>query len=153
LGAAPASGYGFDLLLGQYPTPALPGAAQPVGPSPDILAAGSFLNPSNYRVPAPDQVSPYPLQEGVPPGPFARIDGLKGLHAMVHGALGRMPAGDLSEPLPGTAPPAGTAIPVGPEGNLADPSAPILPYAPPPPASDPAAPVPGVPVPSPPPAG
>jgi len=132
LGALPASGYGMDLLLGQYPAPGLPGAAPAAGPSPEVLGAGQFLIPSNYRVPTPDQLSPYPLPAGVP-GPFARVDGLKGLHAIVHGALGRMPIGELSDPLPGTAPPPGTNIPVGPVQNLPDPDVSVVPAYPGPP--------------------
>ena len=133
----PMSGSGMELFLGQTAVPSLPGApAAP--PSVDILNSGQFLNPTNYRVPSPenspDQVSPYPLPVGEP-GPFARVDGLKGLHAMVHGALGPMPAEQLSEPLPGTAPPPGTNIPVGPMQNLPDPAvaeaaAPVGPDAP-----------------------
>ena len=90
-----------------------------------ILDESQFLNPLNYRVPTPDQAteygSPYQLAPGVP-GPFARVDGLKGQHAIVHGALGRMPIGELSQPLDGTAPPPGTAIPAGPMQNLPDPA-------------------------------
>jgi hypothetical protein len=120
LGAV-TGGSPLDLILGQYPVPSAPGGQPAAPPSADLLNAGQFLNPTNYRVPPPDQVSPYPLAQGEP-GPFARVDGLKGLHAIVHGALGRMPADQLSEPLPGTAPPPGTNIPAGPVQNLPDPA-------------------------------
>ena len=107
-----------QLVLGQR----MPGPGDPAVPNTDLLSAGQFLNPTRYRVPGSDAENQYQLPSGVP-GPFARVDGLKGLHAMLHGAMGRMPAPQLSEPLPGTAPPPGTNIPVGPVGNLADPGA------------------------------
>ncbi len=119
------SGGGSDLLLSQYPVPSV-GGVPAAPPSMDVLRDGQFLTPQNYRVPSPEnspgQLSPYPLPVGEP-GPFARVDAWKGLHAMLHGALGRMPAGQLSQPLPGTAPPPGTNIPVGPMENLPDPAA------------------------------
>ena len=119
---------GQELVLGQTPVPAVPGSQAAAPPSQDVLNGSQFLVPHNYRVPPPDQESPYPLAQGTP-GPFARVDGLKGMHAMVHGALGRMPHAQLSEPLPGTAPPPGTALPPGPMDNLPDPA--LLPPPPP----------------------
>ncbi|MGY4712520.1 hypothetical protein ACXDF8_23670 [Mycolicibacterium sp. CBM1] len=135
---------GQQLLLGQTPTPAVAGTAPASPPSVDILDGAQMLMPQNYRVPTPDQTSPYQLAPGVP-GPFARVDAYKGVHAMLHGALGRMPADQLGQPLPGTAPPPGTNIPAGPEQFLPDsppPPDPALPAAsadpallpPPPPA-------------------
>ncbi len=121
---------GPELLLGQSPVPALPGTTTPAAlPSADVFNAAQLLAPQNYRVPGPDAVSPYPLAQGVP-GPFARVNEWQGLHAMVHGALGRMPADQLGQPLPGTAPPPGVNIPAGPEQFLPDPAE----AAPPPPA-------------------
>lgn len=132
------SGLGPELMLGQSPVPALPGTTTPAAlPSADVLNAAQLLAPQNYRVPSADQTSPYILEQGVPPGPFARINEWKGVHAMVHGALGRMPADQLGQPLPGTAPPPGVNIPAGPEQFLPDPAegAPPAPGAPvPPPA-------------------
>ena len=107
----------YEMFLAQAPSTAI-GADPNVNP----LAQSQYFNPKAYRVPGNEAENQYGLQPGVD-GPFARVDGLKGTHAMLHGALGRMPAGQLSEPLPGTAPPAGTNIPVGPVGNLADPEA------------------------------
>jgi hypothetical protein len=124
LATVPAGGYGMDLTLGQYAVPALPGQPAAAGYTPDVLNAANFLLPQNYRVPGEDQTSPYELQEGVPPGPFARIDALKGAHAVIHGALGRMPIEDLSQPLPGTAPQPGMTLPPGPEQNLPIPALP-----------------------------
>ena len=113
-----------------------PGAAA----APDPLAAAGLLMPQNYRMPTGELPSPYVLATGVPPGPFARVDGVKGLRAMIHGALGRMPGVELGQPLPGTAPPPGTAIPLGLVQFLpdpaelvpADPAAPLIPLPVPP---------------------
>jgi|EndMetStandDraft_6_1072998.scaffolds.fasta_scaffold41435_2 hypothetical protein len=151
---------GNQMLLGQAPAPvAAPGGVDPAATPPDVgILDNSGLLPRNYRTlqgaddPTP---SPYDLTTGVAPGPFARVDGLKGVHAMVHGALGRMPADQLGQPLPGTAPAPGITIPAGPMDFLPDPAAPpppggapAVPGAPPAPA-DPALPLP----PPPPPAG
>ena len=147
-----------DFLLGQYQTPSLPGAGPVAAPDVNVLNAGQFLNPLNYRVPTPervpDQVSPYQLAPATDPGPFARVEAMKGQHAILHGALGRMPIGELSQPLPGTAPPVGTVIPAGPVQNLPDvPGAlPGLVLPPPPPEVDPAVP-PAIPQPVVPPVG
>lgn len=93
------------------------GGAPPVNPLADV----SSLMAHNYRMPTGDEASPYVLQTDVPPGPFARVDAFKGLHAMLHGSLGRMPGSELGQPLPGTAPPPGTAIPAGIEQFVAPP--------------------------------
>ncbi len=121
------------LILGQSEFPALPGTASFNPPSADILNAAQLLAPQNYRVPSPDQVSPYPLAPAGQPSPFARINQWQGMHAMLHGALGRMPADQLGQPLPGTAPPPGVNIPAGPEQFLPDPADAVTP--PPPPAA------------------
>lgn len=123
-----------DFLLGQNPVPSVNGAgALPAAQSPDVLASGQFLQPQTYRMPDydPDSVSPYAMTDGVAPGPFARVDAWKGAHALAHGAIGRMPIGDLGAPLPGTAPPPGTNIPVGPVDGLPDPGAPPPGFLPP----------------------
>ncbi len=120
-GVFDALSHPYEMFLAQAPSTAI-GADPNVNP----LAQSQYFNPKAYRVPGNEAENQYGLQPGVD-GPFARVDGLKGTHAMLHGALGRMPAGQLSEPLPGTAPPAGTNIPVGPVGNLADPEAATVP--------------------------
>jgi hypothetical protein len=132
LGAIGGGGGPADYLLGQNPVPQAEGTPTGVPPNGDFLAAGAFLTPQNYRMPDydPESLSPYALTDGVP-GPFARIDAYKGAHAMAHGAIGRMPIGDLGQPLPGTAPPPGTNIPVGPVDGLPDPGAPPPPFLPP----------------------
>lgn len=79
----------------------------------DPLAAVGILYPQYYRMPSGEETSPYVLQTDVPPGPFARVDAFRGVHALIHGGLGRMPRGELSAPLPGTAPPPGTNVPPG----------------------------------------
>jgi hypothetical protein len=55
---------------------------------------------------------------------------MKGAHALWHGAMGKLTPDQLGEPLPGTAPPPGTAIPQGLVDFLPDP-APDLPPEPP----------------------
>jgi hypothetical protein len=129
-----AGGGAQGYLLGQNQAPSVDGAgALPAAQSPNVLDAGQFLAPQNYRMPDydPDSVSPYAMTEGTPPGPFARVDAWKGAHALAHGAIGRMPIDELGQPLPGTAPPPGTNIPVGPVDGLPDPGAPPPPFLPP----------------------
>ena len=104
------------MVFGQSVVPGSPGADQLVPPT--------SLMPQYYRMPTPDMTSPYLLTEDAPAGPFARVDAFKGVHALLHGALGRMPAADLGQPLPGTEPLPGTVIPAGPEQFLPDPAAP-----------------------------
>lgn len=140
---------GNQLLLGQTPVPAVVGTAPAAPPNVGILDGTQLLIPQNYGMPTPDETSPYQLGPGAA-GPFARVNQFKGVHAMLHGALGRMPADQLGQPLPGTAPPPGTNIPAGPEEFLPDPAAlppPGTPDAPPPPA-DPALPLPPPPAPA-----
>lgn len=120
---------GSQLLLGQTPVPALAGTAPAAPPNADILDGTLLLIPQNYGMPTPDQTSPYELGPGAD-GPFARVNQFKGVHAMLHGALGRMPADQLGQPLPGTAPPPGTNIPAGPEQFLPPPPEVVVPPAP-----------------------
>lgn len=129
---------------GWSPTAAADPAAEPAPPPPapppaaagdpalwlgplDQLAPVTLLTPETYRMPDGAQPSPYVLTQGVPPGPFAYINGLKGVHAMLHGAMGRMPGEELGTALPGTAPPPGTALPPGLEEFLPEPVAPPSP--------------------------
>lgn len=108
-------------------------------PPVDPLAAAGMMYPQYYRMPSGEEASPYVLQTDVPPGPFARVDAFKGVHALIHGGLGRMPGGELGQPLPGIAPPPGTNLPPGLEqfyvvpGPVADPlqPPPPLPQVPP----------------------
>jgi hypothetical protein len=115
---------GSSSVLGQSPSPTGPGGEQLVPPT--------TLLPQYYRMPTPDMTSPYQLTQDAPAGPFARVDAFKGVHALLHGALGRMPADQLGDPLPGTAPPPGFVIPAGPEQFLPDPALLPDPAAPPP---------------------
>jgi len=87
----------------------------------DQLAPVTLLAPETYRMPDGEQPSPYVLAQGAPPGLFPLIDGWKGVHALMHGALGRMPGSELGGALPGTAPPPGTALPPGLEEFLPEP--------------------------------
>lgn len=97
-------------------------SADPATPIPDpelgdALVTSQQLLPQNYQMPEPNEQSPYALAPAVP-GPFARIDALQGLHALLYAAMGRMSVEQLGEPLPGTAPPPGTALPPGLEQHL-----------------------------------
>lgn len=82
-------------------------------PPVDPLAAVGLLYPQYYRMPSGESASPYVLQTDVPAGPFARVDAFKGVHALIHGGLGRMPGGELGQPLAGIAPAPGTNLPPG----------------------------------------
>ena len=83
------------------------------GPGADPLTLAMLLMPQNYRAPAADQTSPYPLAPNVAPSPFARIDAWKGMYALGWAGLGRMPGDQLGQPLPGIAPPADSNMPPG----------------------------------------
>ena len=129
-------------LVGQGPLP--PGAVAGA-PAANPLADIQMLRPQNFRMPTPDQASPYALAPNDTPSPFARIDAWKGVHAMVHSNLGRMPGSELGQALPGTAPPPGTNLPPGLEQFYVDPAAPT----PAPPPGPVAGPPPALPVPPP----
>lgn len=104
-------------------------------PPVDPLAATGLLYPQYYRMPSGEDASPYVLQTDVPAGPFARVDAFRGVHALIHGGLGRMPGGELGQPLAGIAPPPGTNLPPGLEQFYAGPAGPdpLLPIPPVPP--------------------
>lgn len=99
----------------------------------DPVAASEMLDPRYYRMPTGEEASPYALQTNVPPGPFARVNTLKGMHAAVHGGLGRTPRDQLGQPFPGTAPAPGSNIPPGLEQFYVVPEPPVLPVPPVPP--------------------
>ncbi len=115
-------------LLGQGPLP--PGTISS-GPGADPLALAQLLMPQNYRMPTSDQASPYALAPNSTPSPFARIDAWKGVHALMHSNLGRIPGSELGQPLTGTAPPPGTNLPPGLEQFYVDPAAASAAAAPP----------------------
>ena len=138
-------------LLGYQAAESTPAVANPIAmanqgvgltgtPPVDPLASVSSLYAHNFRMPSGDEASPYVLQTDVPPGPFARVDALKGLHAMLHGSLGRVPRPELGQALPGTAPPPGTNLPPGLEQFYVPPEAPadVPPPVPPVPLDIPA---------------
>lgn len=119
LGAAPAHA-AADPATEPAPPPAPPAPADVLAVAPEVLlgpvdqlAPVTLLAPETYRMPNGEQPSPYVLTQGTPPGLLPLIDGWKGVHALVHGALGRMPGAELGGALPGTAPPPGTALPPG----------------------------------------
>ena len=105
----------FSAMLGNQSPMAIAnmGIGLSTPPPTDPMAPTNILMPQYYRMPSGEEASPYVLQTDVPPGPFERVNAWKGVHALAHGALGRMPHVELSQPLPGTAPPPGTNIPAG----------------------------------------
>lgn len=135
-----------DMLSQTSPATALnPPPAAGTAAAVNPLSGLDMLMPTSYGMPTGDAASPYVLGEANN-GPFARVNAFKGVHALGHAGLGRMPREMLGLPLPGTAPPPGTAVPAGLEQFYPDP-ADLLPPAPVPPAA--AAPI----VPTPAPAG
>lgn len=98
------------------------------GTAANPLTGLDLLMPTSYGMPSGDAASPYVLGEANN-GPFARINAFKGVHALGHAGLGRMPRELLGQPLPGTAPPPGTAVPAGLEQFYVDPAE-LLPAAP-----------------------
>jgi len=118
----------FSTIMAQ-PSPAtllVPPAS--AGTAENPLIGLDLLMPTSYGMPTGDSASPYVLGEGNN-GPFARINAFKGVHALGHAGLGRMPRELLGQPLPGTAPPPGTAVPAGLEQFYVDPAE-LLPPAP-----------------------
>jgi len=118
----------FSTIMAQ-PSPAtllVPPAS--AGTAENPLIGLDLLMPTSYGMPTGDSASPYVLGEGNN-GPFARINAFKGVHALGHAGLGRMPREMLGQPLPGTAPPPGTAVPAGLEQFYVDPAE-LLPPAP-----------------------
>ena len=133
-----------DMLAQTSPATLLnPPPAAGTGAAANPLTGLELLMPENYGMPAGDSASPYALGEGNN-GPFARVNAFKGVHALGHAGLGRMPREMLGQPLPGTAPPPGTAVPAGLEQFYIDPAE-LLPPA----AAAPAGAPPVVPTPAP----
>lgn len=132
-------------LLAESPQSPLIGMAPPApgsAPVPDPYTMAQALQPQNFRMPTADQVSPYALAPNDNPSQFARLDAFRGVHALAHSNLGRLPGDQLGQPLPGTAPPPGTNLPAGLEQFYAAPEeVPMPPDAPPVPATSPAEPV------------
>jgi hypothetical protein len=130
----------FTALMAQ-PSPAtllVPPAS--AGTAENPLIGLDLLMPTSYGMPTGDAASPYVLGEGNN-GPFARVNAFKGVHALGHAGLGRMPRELLGQPLPGTAPPPGTAVPAGLEQFYVDPAE-LLPPAPAPTGAAPVVPTP-----------
>jgi hypothetical protein len=133
-----------DLLAAspQQPLIALAPSAPGSAPVPDLNTMAQALQPQNFRMPTADQVSPYALAPNDNPSPFARLDAFRGVHALAHSNLGRLPGDQLGQPLPGTAPPPETNLPAGLEQFYAAPEVPASPPdAPPGPVAPPADPL------------
>ena len=131
LGLPDLSAYAPNLVLGQNPTPAAPGAVDPaVIPNLSAFNAG-YLLPQNLKPAAPGEGTSAP---GIGPNqdsPSAgRIAFLRRLHEMyqageLRGAfLGQLPKEQLGEPLPGTAPGPEIYIPPGLGQGVPDPAQP-----------------------------
>ncbi|OBB15144.1 hypothetical protein A5662_00430 [Mycobacteriaceae bacterium 1482268.1] len=141
-GMAPGSGYDFLLsqapmptTQGGQPTPVMVGAdGQPVAATPqqtilDQQAIGA-LKPTNFSLDRQGQQSMYSNTPAAPDAPPANFfDNARGAHGIWNYQMGRLTADQLGQPLPGTAPPPGTNIPMG-VVNLDDPSAPPPPQPP-----------------------
>ena len=141
-GMAPGSGY--DFLLGQAPMPTAQGGqptptavgadGEPVPAAQQTLLdpqAIQSLKPTNFSLAGQGQTSYYsntPAAPDAPPPNF--IDNAKGAHGIWNYQMGRLTTAQLGQPLPGTAPPPGTNIPVGLAPDPADPSAPPPPQPP-----------------------
>jgi hypothetical protein len=133
LGAPPVSGIDSTTVLGQNPVPAAPGGDPGVVPNLNVFnnayGVQQCLKPS-----APGKCEEF----GVAPGDenadvnrrqwFGRYIDMYRAGMLKGGLLGQMPQEQLGEPLPGTAPPAGTNIPPGLVQFQPDPAP--LPYAP-----------------------
>jgi hypothetical protein len=126
----------IDMLAQTSPATLLnPPPAAGTGAAVNPLTGLDMLMPTSYGMPTGDSASPYVLGEANN-GPFARVNAFKGVHALGHAGLGRMPREMLGQPLPGTAPPPGAAVPAGLEQFYADPAellppAPVVPAPPP----------------------
>ena len=116
---------GYDFLLGQSPLPTAPGS-QPVQPIWFLdQAVTQSMMPTNFALAGQGQQSYYSYTPITPDAPPAGLlDNLRGAHGLWHYEMGRLDQSQLGEPLPGTAPPPGTNIPVGLGENLPDPVAP-----------------------------
>ena len=97
--ANPLMGF-IDMLSQSSPAtllnpPPAAGTAAAVNP----LTGLDMLMPTSYGMPTGDAASPYVLGEANN-GPFARVNAFKGVHALGHAGLGRMPREMLGQPLP-----------------------------------------------------
>jgi len=135
LGQSNPSPAGFDLLLGQHPTPSVPGS-QPAAPMDlSVINTPQYLFGPNMMLSQQGQDSVYstgPTDLNAPP-PSGRFEAFQRAHGIWHQGMGRLDQGQLGQPLPGTAPPPGTNLPPGPEQFYEPPPPPGVPPPPPPP--------------------
>ncbi len=122
-----------ELLLGQYPLPAV-GSAQPSAP-PDLNAlsgnAIQFLLGPNLKLSEQGQDSIYSVGPSDPNALAGdKWEYFKRARGAWHQVMGKLDPNQLGEPLPGTAPLPGTNMPVGLGQNLPEPPPPALPTAP-----------------------
>ena len=136
-GMAPGSGY--DFLLGQAPAPVAaggqPSQALPPGTILDPQAIQA-LRPINFALDGQGQQSLYSYTPAAPDAPAGGfLANAKGAHGIWNYQMGKLDPSQLGQPLPGTAPPPGTNIPVGLGQEPPDPSVsppPPVPPVPPP---------------------
>jgi hypothetical protein len=132
-----------EYVLSQNPVPEAPGGA-PATPVHMNPFNNQYLLPQNLEPAAPGQGELFEIPQGQENADIAPIDYLRRLWHQYQegylegGMLGQMPHEQLGEPLPGTAPPPGTTVPVGLGQNLPEPPPPPEPV-PPTPASAPPA--------------
>jgi hypothetical protein len=109
------SGTPPDFWLSQYPVPAVAGK-QPASPFGDGSALSpAYLFPSNVKL---TEQSQGPTMYGLPPAddssiPDDKWEAFKRARGLFHIVMGKLPEDQLGEPLPGTAPPPGSNLPVG----------------------------------------
>jgi hypothetical protein len=148
---AMAAGSGNDFLLGQAPLPTAQGGQPapvmvgadgqpiPAGQAPTLVdqSAIQMMRPDNFALAGQGQESMYshtPVAPDAPPPGL--MQNLKGAHGLWNYQMGKVDPSQLGQPLPGTAPPPGTNIPLGVADFLPDPATPggaLPPWAPPPP--------------------
>ena len=87
-------------MLESSPQQAMFGAPPAPGtnPGPDPISMALTMNPRNFRMPNADQDSPYALAPNDNPSLFDRVNAFKGVHALTHSNLGRMPGDQLGQP-------------------------------------------------------
>ena len=135
-GGLPIAGYlnSNELLLGQYSVPAVGGTQPSAPPDFDTMNANAiqYLFGPNLKLSEQGQESMYSVG---PPDPNAPVgdkwEYFRRAHGDWHMVMGKLDPSQLGEPLPGTAPPPGTNIPVGLEQYLPEPP-PAIPPVPPP---------------------
>jgi hypothetical protein len=109
------------------------GQPLPAGQAPTLVdqSAIQMMRPDNFALAGQGQESMYSHTPVAPDAPPPGLLGnLKGAHGLWNYGMGRLTTDQLGQPLPGTAPPPGTNIPVGLAPDPNDPTAPPPPQPP-----------------------